>query len=700
MNKWLIIALVFCARLACAQSQISGGQVSGGSITFSNSGPPGYMGSRTDRALTSALLPPNYPCPPLPGGVTCNSATQGQGLVNTNWITGVNSIVSDSNYNNIQIMRLTDYNDTQAPYNCPGATVGEGGSAEENIFEVNDNYIILNCTSGAIRMKTFNPNTMQTTGYVTGWPSGGGYGLPGSGEWDYVNAGTVYLLVGNLIDRYTVSGSAVATGPTIMADFSYGVPCWQSTWPCGDWTSGTIQPGTNIVPLTNNSATHSFQLMNLTACADSGSYPNFNSSTTSSLTIIADGACNWVDMGPVNVSPSFITHVYPGTVSHNGQFAAGLANYQGDGGNGSCFVVYYDPSAGTYGTYWSLNSCTGNAYKFVSTAAGPQPVSGTGTFVNNVILGTNPTTQDLVALHNVKIDKSGTYLVIGPQKCAYPSGPNCPLAGGDGEFFWNVEAGTEYWPNPTGSGFTPGHHSSGYGELISLSGYTSANPYYYSFGTPMGGGAISTYFYVNSPACTPNACGTNSPFDYHSSSVYQNSSNTHSTCEAALSNSYGANGWPFQYPFEGEVVCFPTNGSTSIFREGFSYNTYSSTNFNVFANIGSESSDGKFWALSTDWWCTLGTTTGGSTPYCGFNWQPSHTYNLGDWIAPGTNNASIGNVYTALSCTGACTTGSTVPNWNANCPNVGDSCPTDGTIVWKNIGVNNQGVAVMIYKLQ
>ena len=686
--KWLIpFALV---GIAFGQTTVvTGGIQTGGMQGVSIfGGPPNYLLARFDRNLTSGLLPSNYPCPPMPATVPCNSAVQGQGLPNTGWLYGTNAVMMDPQYNNVQMMRLIDFSDTQPPYNCPGPTVGEGGSAEENIFEANDAYVLLNCTSGATRMKTFNPGTMQTTGYVSGWNGTGGncntpnYCVPGAGEWDYVLAGTLYLLINSQIQTWTVSGSTATQG-AIAADFTYGVPCWRSTWPCGDWTSGTIQPGTNIVPLINNTATHSFQLMNLNACANSGSYPNFNSSTTSSLTIIADGACNWVDMGPVNSSSSsFVTHTYPGTVSHNHQYAAGLANYQGDGGNGSCFVVYYDPSAGTYGTYWNLNSCTGNAYKFVNGAAGPQPVSGTGTFVNNVILGTNPSTQDLVLLHNVKIDKSGTYLVIGPQKCAYISaGVNCPIAGGDGEFFWNVEAGTEVWPGVPGTGWTPGHHSSGYGELISLSGYTSANPYHYGFGTNMGTGAVSTYFNVSQtppPVCntgpplyTPNPCGTNSPFDYHSSSTFQNAGNTNSTCAATLSNSYGANGWPFLEPYEGEIFCFFTDGSNRVAREGFSYNTYSSANFNVFANIGSESSDGKFWALSTDWWCTLGSTNGGtngnSPNLCGFNWQPSHTYNMGDLISPGTNNgpAQGSSVYQVTACVGTCTTGSTNPTWPA-----------------------------------
>src|ERR1700722_4113601 len=742
-------------------------------ISAANCGPPTYPCARTDRAVTFSATQLTNMCPPQAGVNPCTPGINGQSLINTGWLYGRNTIMTDPNYNNIQMVRLVDYSDTQPPYNCPGPTAGPGGSAEENIWSSDKQYVLIGCNNGGTRLLHFNPTTLQVAvvnalttspvaspgsatittnnttymqvnvpqlvdpgasqefvtptavnagvsftavfanthlsgakvtsqGYVAGWTGTNcTYCMPSGGEFDYVTADTFYSLIGYQIEEFTIS-NALASSGTVVADFSYGVPCWRNSCPDwsggGNWTAGTV-----LLPLTNNPANDAFQLMNTSTlpCAKGATNPNWASTT---LTIITDGACSFVNAGPVNIaSPTFITHSYPGVVSHSGQqWAAGLANFQGDGGAGSMHVVYYNSATHTY---YYHNSATGAVFTTVcSGGTGPTCSGGSfsgPTFQSYIIPGSatctpaSPTCQDLTLLHNVKIAKDGIHITVGPQKCAFAT-VQCPVIGGGNIYFWDTATGVQYWPD-----VSPGHHASGYAYLFAESGYTSANPYYYSFGIPFAStGTLQKYWNARQtpPAiCSPIACGTNSPFDYHTSAVAENSSDTSSICGATLSNNYG--NWPYNYPYFGEVFCYATDGSNTVWREGLSYNSEANVGFNTWANVGGLSSDGSLWANSTDWWNPLGSTKGLTSCLGGFNWQPMNTYNLNDLIAPGTNNgpAAGAGVFQATSCTGGvCTTGSKHPVWTSG---VGNSPPQDGTVTWTNIGTNSCNPTIVVYKL-
>jgi hypothetical protein len=723
--------------------------LSGGGST---SGPPNYPLSRIDRNITSALLPPNYPCPPnaSTSGSPCNSGVQGQGLVNTGWLYGDNVVITDPNYNNVQYVRVADYSDTIAPYFCTGPEIGPGGSAEENVFEMNDNYFVLDCgTSGGIRIKTFNPTTLQSSGYVSGWNGTGvncgtpNYCMAGQGEFDYTHPNTFHMFTSNIITKWTLAGS-IATQGAEEADLSYGIPCWQQTNQspaCGDWVSGTYAAGTNILPVTGNSGDsngpHSFQLANWTCtggtspncaggtfnnptypCTTGGTYPTWGSSSSSELTLIVDGTCLWVDLGPVDN----YTHSYTGLVSPDGmKFSAGTANFQGDGGKGSIFAVYYNS---TILVYDHLTTATGNSYSFTCGGGGIGPTCAGGTrtmtFVGNVMPAANvalntPCTppaencQDAILLHNIKMAKDGVHVTVGAQTCAFKSpSMQCPTAGGGYISFWLPGSASPI----VSMCADDGHHASGFSHIASLLGYATANPYHYSFGTPYAQGStcpITTPVLYWDVFTTPPSqgscfvsgvfiCPTEAPFDYHNSWTYANSTDTTPSCAATYADNYGINGWPFQYPYQGEIVCFATDGTNRVWRQAFIYDTYSSKTFNTAETIGSMSSDGKFWGNSSDYWCTLGNINGGTTSLCGFNWQASNTYNLNDIISPGTNNgpAAGSSVFQAVSCGGACTTSSSAPAW----PSALNATVVDGNVTWKNIGTNNALGGVFIYKLQ
>jgi hypothetical protein len=70
-------------------------------------------------------------------------------------------------------------------------------------------------------------------------------------------------------------------------------------------------------------------------------------------------------------------------------------------------------------------------------------------------------------------------------------------------------------------------------------------------------------------------------------------------------------------------------------------------------------------------------------------------FSANDTILPVTNNVG-GDIYQAQN---SGTTGSTVPNWNISCPNYGDTCTSDGTVNWKNIGPNTCRGDIMMMDL-
>jgi len=544
---------------------------------------------------------------------------------------------------------------------------------------------------------------VTSQGYVAGWTGTQcTYCLPGSGEFDSTAAGTFYSLNGLLIQKYVITNALVGA-PTTVADLSYGPPCWRNT--CGDWASGTYNTGVAIVPLTNNSSTDVFHLMNINGlpCTTSGTYPNFNSTTN---TIITDGTCSWLNIGPKNISSgTFVTHSYPGLVSASGQqWSAGIANYQGDGGLGSMHVIMYNAATQTY---YYMNTATGAIWNNVCTGGtGPTCTGGSFSgpvFQSFMIPGSanctpaGPSCQDLTLIHNVKNAKDGIHITYGPQKCAFAT-IQCPSAGGGQIYFWNTIAGTEYWPN-----VAPGHHATGYNYVFAESGYTVTNPYYYAFGIPFTStGTVQKYFKINQtpPAlCSPVVCPNDPPFDQHWSAVGENSTDTTAICGAALSNNYG--NWPYNYPYFGGVFCYATDGSNNVWQQALSYNSNGNVGFNTWANIGGLSYDMSLWGQSTDWFNTLGSRSGGASCNGGFNWQPGHTYNSGDLIAPGTNNAPAAgaSTFTATSCVGGtCTTSSKHPVWPTG---VGSQVTefSPGTITWTNTGTNTCAGTVVIYRL-
>jgi hypothetical protein len=148
-------------------------------------------------------------------------------------------------------------------------------------------------------------------------------------------------------------------------------------------------------------------------------------------------------------------------------------------------------------------------------------------------------------------------------------------------------------------------------------------------------------------------------------------------------------GWPWR----GEVLCVDTsaNQTGKVWRFAFGWNTQNTADFNGQMNIGNLSRDGQWFAFQSDWYCTLG-TSGGTVALCGPPWQPSHAYQLGDYVGA----FMTGAVY---KVTTAGTSSATAPASSQWCASAGCQITT-GTAVLTYQGTSNQSRALFLLKMQ
>lgn len=136
-----------------------------------------------------------------------------------------------------------------------------------------------------------------------------------------------------------------------------------------------------------------------------------------------------------------------------------------------------------------------------------------------------------------------------------------------------------------------------------------------------------------------------------------------------------------------EDIAIKPDGSETMWRFMHNFNTGSSAEFSIQNAIGVISQDGKFAAIGTDMMGTRGSRTTGGAACNNLRGDYGPTKNrsvlLGDKVYPVTNNANA----SIFQAQGNGTEGSTLPNWNT-CSNVNDLC-VDGTVTWKNVGIND-----------
>jgi hypothetical protein len=150
------------------------------------------------------------------------------------------------------------------------------------------------------------------------------------------------------------------------------------------------------------------------------------------------------------------------------------------------------------------------------------------------------------------------------------------------------------------------------------------------------------------------------------------------------------------------VVCYSTDTTKPqhLAREAFTFNPQTSDDFNVYAEIGSYSSSGAWWAFNSDWWCTLGNRNSGTSTgmACGLQFQPNAPYSAGDMVSCTSFGAACqGRVFVAANsgisgATGPSCSGSMA---SATCPTM-----TSGTVTFNYVSMMNALMSVFIVKLE
>ncbi len=196
--------------------------------------------------------------------------------------------------------------------------------------------------------------------------------------------------------------------------------------------------------------------------------------------------------------------------------------------------------------------------------------------------------DDRWGIHNVKMSKDGSWLVVSNGKC-YSS--NCA-----GPYFWQVNSTTT--TNCAKGTSCGGHWTAGHNRWINAGG------------APMG--QLQTRLLSN--AASPTALikglplGITPPFDVHLSWSNVDPNDSFPVLSATRSITT-----PFPGPWYNEVIGIAADGSGKVWRFAHTFNTAQSHRFATQQAIGSVSQDGRFSVFSSDWMGTLGSESGAHT---------------------------------------------------------------------------------------
>jgi len=128
------------------------------------------------------------------------------------------------------------------------------------------------------------------------------------------------------------------------------------------------------------------------------------------------------------------------------------------------------------------------------------------------------------------------------------------------------------------------------------------------------------------------------------------------------------------------------NGSGTVYREAFTYNTgFEAADFDAQNTITNCSDDGKFCLYGSNWYNSLG-NIGGTSLTCtasGPAWLSGKVYPANYPITPtGAHNNTNGDSFIVTT---PGTAGGVEPNWDSSCAT---TC-TDGSVTWTNEGDEN-----------
>lgn len=198
---------------------------------------------------------------------------------------------------------------------------------------------------------------------------------------------------------------------------------------------------------------------------------------------------------------------------------------------------------------------------------------------------------DRWSIHNVKLSKDGSFLIIARTDC-YSS--KCTK----GPYFWQIGTTnvTSCGDESSNGRRCGGHWTEGYNQWINNydAGKFASRP----FADPT---SIS-YVIANPPA------GVQGPLDQHAS---WNNSDPNDSFPFFLT--FWSPTSPFPGPWYNEITGVAPDGSGTVWRFAHSFITSKSQIFSTKYAIGSVSQDGRFFLFSSDWMGTLGSQSGSLT---------------------------------------------------------------------------------------
>lgn len=203
--------------------------------------------------------------------------------------------------------------------------------------------------------------------------------------------------------------------------------------------------------------------------------------------------------------------------------------------------------------------------------------------------------SDRFYVHNSRISKDGNWVKIGFQNCI----SNCVVS--PQVYFWQI--GTNNVTPCDISSTCLGHTALGYTHLVNSP--TTPNQQTQLI-RPLSNINDQTRLWTEGPP-------RHIPWDNHQSWENANPEDSYPYLSASDT------GAPIAYAWDNEIDGFSTNGSGKVYRFAHTFGTGQSAFFAARSTVGSVSSDGKFFAWSSDWQGTLGSTSGGKTCSLGSN---------------------------------------------------------------------------------
>jgi hypothetical protein len=510
--------------------------------------------------------------------------------------------------------------------------IGSGGSGDSNVIgKAGGSPLTYRLIIGAYPF-TYTPDPVHPTCEPTYRPIES-YPV-GDGSFSWVTPHLYYFFGAYNFKIKTLDlGSPTPPKPNPIADFRQILPRTGPDWPGPDHAT---ELGTIIQPRSNNPGKYLYQATcppKETACSPGKTGATVPTFKQNLLGKMVDGTVLWRNIG-VGFKNSATWTVVGGVSTDDDVFVKAFSDAGGQGGPGSIFVAAYKRSANTFYLY---NVGTGIISYFK--CVGGSDFTCSGGHWTETILGMT-SLPDRYVLHNVKINKNGQWVVIVQEDCRFDT---CSVVPGSyGPYLWQIST-TEAKVNKITS--RPyGHWTEGF----SLFANADADP-----GVRMTGRTFAKpedRFSLNH-GYMPKIVAEG--FDIHPSWNYNDGSDTTPICTATA-----AMDWPYATPWENEVICYGTNPEPSCASSGHAlcrtvvkrfFHTYNPGTCNQEDGfwgcwgIGAFSQDGKYYAVTSNWADTLGSTSqGGHGPgSCrgGFNFQRNHAYQVGEVFEPsnGTN---------------------------------------------------------------